>query len=36
MVAVIEAAGFEVTELDDFPFGGLRHVLGTARVSGSR
>lgn len=29
--AIIEAAGFEITELDRFPFAGVTHVLGTAR-----
>lgn len=29
--AIIEAAGFEITELERFPFAGVTHVLGTAR-----
>lgn len=29
--ATIDAAGFEVTELDQFAFAGVTHVLGTAR-----
>lgn len=29
--AVIQAAGFEITELARFPFAGVTHVLGTAR-----